>query len=120
MANSLNLVGAAALTVFAWDLLQAPPRARRQRLVLWSCWFAMSAALTALFLLHPRMEELVDFDATKHRDLKLFRIYHKTYLWIITAQWASGLIFAATLLCSWRSTDRDRTGGRVESASREA
>ena len=70
----------------------------------------MAAGLAALFLLHTRMVEMVNFDSSsaarfkgKHAD---FRFLHRTYLWIVTVQWAAGLLFALVMLASWRQSDR--------------
>ncbi len=109
VTEQMNVIGAVALGFFAWDLLHAS-RSLRQRCVLWGCWLFMAAGLVALFLLHPRMVEMVNFESSsaarfkgKHAD---FRFLHRTYLWIVTVQWAVGLLFAIVMLASWRQSDK--------------
>jgi hypothetical protein len=107
VAPTLNLLGAAALAVFAWELLHAPASRRSQKYWLRSSWAVLAAGLVGLFLLHPRMLELVDFESSRKLDRDRFRFLHRTYLWISAIQWLAGLVFAFVLLRSWQTTDRN-------------
>jgi hypothetical protein len=110
VTEQMNVIGAVALAFFVWELLHARPRLLRQRCILWGCWLIMAAGLTVLFLLHPRMVEMVNFESSsasrfrgQHAD---FRFLHRTYLWIVSIQWAVGLVFALVMIAAWRRADR--------------
>ncbi len=105
VTNSMNAVGAAALLIFAWNLLAGAPRYRRSR---WGCWAVMALGLLALVLIHSKLEELTDFDAREFSDHRQFRYLHRLYLWISTFQWLASLAFTVLTLMAWRAdTDRN-------------
>jgi hypothetical protein len=106
VAGSMNVIGAIALLFFAWELWQGPARRRWIRNCLWVSWAFMAAGLIALFLLYPRLNELVDFDGSRHLDRGRFYWLHRVYLYISTAQWIASVVFAVVLLHSWRASDR--------------
>ena len=106
VTQSINWIGLAAILIFAWDLLSTPPRSSKLKWVLWGSWLVMAAGLAALFLLHPRLMELVDFETMSYHDRKQFRFYHRTYLWVSTFQWAAGLVYAFTIVWAWKRVDR--------------
>src|SRR5207253_2794513 len=100
----LNVSGAAALALFAWDAAAA----RAGRGITWGRWLAwlvMAAALGVLFALHPRLDSLFLADEVKVLNRPVFRFWHRTYLWVSTAQWAAGVLFAALTLAAWRAED---------------
>lgn len=107
---ALNLIGAAAVLVFAWELLQAPPRAPCRRRVLWSCWAVMVAGLVALFALHPRIADFLNYESSKITNPADFRFVHGAYLSVSTVQWFAGLVFAAGIITNWRESDRTTKG----------
>jgi len=107
VSADMNLAGIAALAVFAWEFLAEGRKAPRWRWLLLSSWLIMAAGLTALMLLHPRMLEMIDVENSRFNVPRIeFRVLHRTYLWISTAQWAAGLLFALALIQSWRKTDQ--------------
>lgn len=108
VAASMNVIGAVAMLVFAWELRQGPATRRAIRYWLWGSWAVMAAGLIALFLLYPRLHELVDFDASRHLDRGRFYWLHRVYLLISTAQWVASVVFAVVLLQAWRANDRNQ------------
>src|SRR5262249_54123433 len=60
VTDYLNLSGAVALALLAWDVLAAADPSVRRRVGRWLCWAGMAATLAALVWLHPRLEELLD------------------------------------------------------------
>jgi hypothetical protein len=101
----LNVSGAVALVLFAWDA--AATRVRRD--VYWGRWLAwlvMAAALGVLVVLHPRLDSLFLADEVKVVNRPAFRFWHRTYLWVSTAQWVAAVLFAMLTLAAWRAEDR--------------
>jgi hypothetical protein len=105
VSESINWVGLAAVVVFAWELLHEPTRSRSLKRWLWGSWFIMAAGLASLYLIRLRLLELVDFEGSTFPDRRLFHFWHRIYLWIITLQWAAGLVFVVGLIRSWRRND---------------
>lgn len=105
VSMSMNWVGLVALAVFAWDILRCRS-ARAPGLCLWGSWLVMALGLAALFAIHPRLLELVDFSTSTFEDRGRFRFWHRTYLWICTFQWLAGLIYTVATLTAWRQLDR--------------
>lgn len=109
VAASMNVIGAVAMLVFAWELRQGPATRRAIRYWLWGSWAVMAAGLIALFLLYPRLHELVDFDASRHLDRGRFYWLHRVYLLISTAQWVASVVFALVLLKAWQNGETSKT-----------
>lgn len=93
VTDYLNIAGAVALVVLAWDLLPVDPANWRRavRVVMWSIMLLM---LGALIWLHA---ELV---------AEFTRRMHAVYLWTCTVQWGAGLVYLALTVLTWRAQDR--------------
>jgi hypothetical protein len=102
----LNLSGAAASTVLAWDLLGKRDPSRCRRWARAGLWLVLVGTLAVLFVLHGRLDRLLDPEARDVTDLRTFRRGHRLYLWISTVQWAAGLGYLALTLRAWRAEDR--------------
>lgn len=108
VAASMNVIGVIALFVFAWELLQGSATRRAIRYWLWGSWGVLAAGLIALFLLYPRLHDLVDFDGSRHLDRDRFYWFHRVYLCISAAQWVASVVFVVVLLQAWRADDRNQ------------
>src|SRR4051812_45734117 len=74
----LNIAALASLACLALDMaLFSDPRPMRRRL-LWATWLGMALCQAMLFVLHPRMNELLDAETWERQS---FRSLHKWYLW---------------------------------------
>jgi hypothetical protein len=100
----LNLAGAAALILIAWDLATTQTFAPH-RLVRWAAWTAMLILLVVLFWLHQYLDSLIDLEAEELRQPRLFRAGHRWYLWISTIQWLFAVLFTVLTLQAWRAED---------------
>jgi hypothetical protein len=100
----LNLAGAVALLILAWDAAAAGGgwlgRGR------WLTWGGMAAALALLVWLHPRLAGHLIDDELRVVDRAAFRAGHRVYLWTCTVQWGFALAYAGLTLAAWRSADR--------------
>jgi hypothetical protein len=105
VTNYLNLSGAAALVILAWDVaLAGDPSLTRQRLR-WLAWGAMALTLGALAWFHVQLDGLLDQRASSGMDRDAFKRVHSVYLWISTLQWAFAGWYAILSLRTWRSVD---------------
>jgi hypothetical protein len=99
----LNLAGAAALLVLAWDLSVSRAELRSWR---WATWALVLILLGVLFWLHQHLDNLMDLDAHALRNPRLFRTGHRWYLWLSTIQWGLCVVLALLTLTAWRREDR--------------
>lgn len=106
VTNYLNLSGAIALVLFAWDVGAAKERSRLRRWTRWGAWTSMVIILLALAWLHPRLDQLLDVEMRELADPRAFRAGHRWYLWLSTVQWAFAVLYAALTLQGWRAEDR--------------
>jgi hypothetical protein len=115
VTDYLNLSGAIALIILAWDVVVVPDRAAR-RYVRWLCWLLMSAGLVALAWLHVHMDRYFDFDEMRILERGAFRYEHRWYLWISTVQWGAALVYIVLMLLGWRNEQPAVTAAPARSA----
>jgi hypothetical protein len=101
VTDAMNVIGAAALIVLAWDQWanREPRWCRRAR---WVAWALLAAGLVALAVLHPMIESFVDFEADgRVNDYRSFYFWHRVYLYVAAAQWVAGLAYVGLMLRAW-------------------
>jgi hypothetical protein len=115
VTNYLNLAGAVALLLLAWDVAAAPPgRGGHQRLR-WLAWGGLAVTLVALCALHPRLDTLLDVENHNITDGRPFRSLHRTYLWVSTVQWAFAVAYTGLTLVAWREVDGRAIAAQTDS-----
>jgi hypothetical protein len=114
----LNLSGAAALLILAWDLF-APDFSRWRRMGRVGLWVVLIAAQVYLFVLHDQLDDLLLPDK-KITDVKSFRPSHRLYLWVSTAQWFAALFYVGLSLAAWRAEDQRSGANSLRTADQEA
>jgi len=94
----MNLIGAIALAVLAWDQLADASKSGRK--LRWGLWVVMAVGLVALTLLHVTLAAYVDgtADGSSFAD---FYLRHRIYLSVASIQWAASLGYVATTLRAW-------------------
>jgi hypothetical protein len=105
VTNYLNVAGAVCLALLAWDLRAKPSTAKPWDWLRSSSWLGMVMTLVFLAILHHRLDRLLDLDAGRILDRGAFRVEHRWYLWVSTAQWAMALLFLAGTLRVWAVQD---------------
>lgn len=105
VTNWMNLFGAVWAVLFAWDVLATADPSRRRRRARWLGWLACVALLGLLVWLHARLDALIDLDAEKVLDRRLFRRTHIAYLWVSTGHWLVALALAWQTLRAWSAED---------------
>lgn len=103
VTTHLNQSAAVGLAVFALDLLTATDPSWRRLTGRWLLWAGVLLTLGLLVWLHPRLEGFMDEDSFNRR---VFRPYHRLYLWISTFQWAFAVAFVWLTLKAWQAEDR--------------
>jgi hypothetical protein len=102
----LNVAGALALVLLAWDTASTSDPCARRRRWRWAAWLGMVVALAVLVWLYPRLDGHMDTENLRILDPDGLGPIHRVYLWVSTAQWACGVIYAVLMLCAWRAADR--------------
>jgi hypothetical protein len=100
VTDRMNLIGAAAMLILAWDqLANAESNCRRCR---WVLWTVMAVCLVGLVVLHPSIAAYVDGTGSESaRDYRTFYSWHRLYLYVATAQWVAGLGYTVVTLRAW-------------------
>jgi hypothetical protein len=106
----LNLSGAIALLMLAWDTAAVRDAASWRRWGRWLMWAGMVVTLGLLFWLHPQLDDLMNQYTSGEIDDRLFRAGHRLYLWTSTIQWGCGVAYTVLTISSWRSEDREQRG----------
>ena len=113
VTNFLNLAGAVALPILAWDIISSrDPSARRRRLR-WCVWTGMALTLVLLVWMHARMDALLDPGEFRLLDPESFTVWHRGYLHVSTVQWGCALAYGLLALMAWRAEDRISAGDKV-------
>lgn len=105
VTNDLNLAGAVALAVWAWDLAAGRGGSAAGRRLRWAIWAGLVLSLVVLAWLHPRLDELLKPEDTAIIDRRAFRALHRRYLIVSTVQWVGCLALSAWMIRSWRNED---------------
>jgi hypothetical protein len=101
----LNLTGAVALGLFAWDVAavrDVRPGRRRAR---WTSCAGMLLSLIILAWLHSRLDRLMDVPNRQILDRAALRPLHHLYISISGLQWVCASTFALLTLCAWRAEE---------------
>ena len=112
VTDSLNRVGIVALVLLGWELLHLAgleTGATRRVALLGSCWLLAVLCHVALFVLHARLDGMMDPERTFVVQRANFYRVHGIYLWTSTVQWLACLVLTWFLLRAWRNeANRDR------------
>ncbi|XZE52425.1 hypothetical protein SH139x_004118 [Planctomycetaceae bacterium SH139] len=103
----INLLAAVALLVFLINLRSTHShQGRRLRRLVWTTWGVMAAVQAGLFILHPRLDRLLDVPEMEILQPAQFYSLHQVYLIGTTLQMLAGLLFLVGILIIWRSQDQ--------------
>jgi hypothetical protein len=102
----LNLAGASTLAILALEVWLTPDVSTRRRISRWLCWLLMTAALVALFLVHPQLVRFMDQESKVILDRQALWPLHRLYLLVSAAQWLCAVIFVVLTLRAWKEEDR--------------
>ncbi len=113
----LNLTGAVALVLFAWDVRATRDPRSGRRLARWLACAGMLLTLGMLLWMHARLDRLIDVQNLQVLDGEALRPLHRLYVAISGLQWTCGTVFAFLTLYAWREeatrseTEHERLSG---------
>jgi hypothetical protein len=105
VTDYLNLTGAVALGVWAWDIGKTRDASLWRWRLRWGLWLVLVLTLGLLAWLHVWLDEFLDFETFCILNREQFRYLHGWYLNISTVQWGGSLVLLATTLLAWRCED---------------
>ena len=101
VTNWLNLAGAVAVVVFAWDLLAGGDACTARRRCRWAAWLGTAATLALMAWLHPQLDALMDRQCLVILDRAALRPLHHAYLGVSGVQWLCATAYAFLTLHAW-------------------
>jgi hypothetical protein len=111
----LNVASLPALGLFAWDVAATRPggyeqrgRPRRMWGAMAVAWLLMAAIQVALFVLHPRLDALLDPATRRVIGWARFEVLHAIYMTLSAVQHfvAAGYLVVALVVWRWRDARR--------------
>jgi hypothetical protein len=92
VSKIINLLGALTLAMLIWNAF-ANWRAmgRTTKAVLITSWIVMAGTQLVLFVIHPRLDAMLDVQTHSIIDPTAFHPLHEFYLTIVSVQWFAGL-----------------------------
>jgi len=107
VTNYLNLAGAIALPILAWDMAVSTAGPRWRRRAHWAVWGVLAITLAILAWLHSRLGLMFDVDQLRVVDRESFYAEHRAYLLVSALQWVAGLGALALSLLAWQAKHRE-------------
>jgi hypothetical protein len=102
----LNAIGAAALVLMLWNGAGSWRSAGTwTRRGIAASWITAASAHAWVFLLHGRLDALLDFPARQVREGASFHGPHELYLIATAIEWGAGLVYLLVALLAWRQED---------------
>lgn len=118
VTNALNLAGAVALALWAWDLVAEPGGTRTVRRLRGLLWGVLVLTLGLLVWTHLLLDRLLVPEELRILDRRRFALLHSVYITASTVQWAAAIPLSALTLHVWTAgaaatpapDDRSRPG----------
>jgi hypothetical protein len=103
VSNIINLAGVATLIVLQANMLPNwPARGRKLNIGLTTTWLLMAVCQAILFVIHPRLDAMLDAQNRSVTNPAVFHPLHEFYLTIVGLQWTSAIVHIALLMAVWR------------------
>ncbi len=115
VTGDLNLLGAGALAFMAangWASARAAGTKMRALLAL--SWITAAAAHAGVFILHARLDGMLDAASRQVREGAAFHGPHETYLIATAVEWGAALVYLLAALAAWNRQDAVSSDRRPE------
>lgn len=104
--TGLNAIGVGALALMLWNgwasWRGSRPWTRRG---LAAAWLTAAAAHAWIYVLHGRLDAMLDFQARRVHEGAVFHGPHELYLIATGIEWGAGLVYLLAALLGWRQED---------------
>jgi hypothetical protein len=120
VTHCLNLIGAGALGLMLWNVFAGWSRQNRFiRGTLLSTWLLAAGIELALFVLHPRLDALLDSQTRTIISRHEFKGLHLLYINLSTTQWVATIVYICASVWAWRKIDSEAGYPRIAQISRK-
>ncbi|MDQ6632213.1 MAG: hypothetical protein M3Y82_10740 [Verrucomicrobiota bacterium] len=104
VTQKMNYLCAVLLALLALELYLASRQKKEEAKLRmgWTAWGIMVVCLCALWLIHGRMDALLDFQSRSVIDDNKFYAVHRIYLLVATTQWLAGLFALSWILNTFK------------------
>ena len=106
----LQYLGILTVVLMFLNGIEIFTRSKKYGFALLVCSLVLVVALVGLFVVHARLDAVIDVEAGVVTDRESFTIGHRRYNQFTTIQWVSLLVYLPVTIFAWRSTDA--TSGR--------
>lgn len=104
--TGLNAIGVGALALMLWNVAASwRPSGSWPRRGLAASWMAAAGAHAWIYLLHGRLDAMLDFQARTVHPGAPFHGPHELYLVATSIEWVAGLVYLLAALVAWRQED---------------
>jgi len=104
---SLNQLGIAAVLLMLWEsIASCNSRCRWLAVTIIAVWLVVAVSHIGLFMVHPKLDALIDVQGEGIINRAEFRSLHTTYERISGVQWVGCLVYLWFILLSWRCCHR--------------
>jgi hypothetical protein len=104
--TGLNAIGVGALALMLWNVAASwRPSGSWPRRGLAASWIAAAGAHAGVYLLHGRLDAMLDFQARTVQAGAPFHGPHELYLIATSIEWVAGLVYLLAALMGWRQED---------------
>jgi len=102
----LQWIGAGALALMLWNAAASwKAGGNWSRRGLAASWLVAAIAHVALFVLHARLDAMLDLSARQVREGADFHGPHELYELFVGVEWAAGLVYLLSALLAWKQED---------------
>jgi hypothetical protein len=107
----LNLIGVGGLCLMLWNVFAGWSRQGRfVRGALVATWLVVAGMEVALFMLHPKLDALLDQETHSIVSRGEFKSLHLLYMNLSTTQWLATILYIFATVWAWRQVDRAVSG----------
>ncbi len=103
----LQILGLVTCLLMGFNSMVVLSRSRKFGYALAACTLLLGCSLIGLFVVHAKLDSLIDVHASEVIDRELFRIGHRRYNQLTTIQWLACLAYLPITVLAWRSADSD-------------
>lgn len=101
----LQVLGVLSVVLMAINSVAVTRKSRKYGIALIACVGVLACALIGLFIVHSKLDAVIDLDQFTVTDRDAFDAGHRRYNQLTTIQWLACLVYLSTTVYGWRAID---------------